>query len=208
MTTTDPATADATPDDQVTGGSEASLPFERIADAADAAGAPGVERHARRLGRLARSYDTSGERPLVGYAVLLAGYAVLAALVTALVLRRRERLPLPASDVALGAVAVFRVTRLLTKDAVTSALRAPWTVYDGPADPGEVSERPRRGPVRHAVGELVTCPFCLGQWVAAVWLGAAATAPRATRTAAQVLAVATASDVLQHVHVRVTRMTD
>ena len=29
----------------------------------------------------------------------------------------------------------------------------------------KVMEAPRPGPFRHATGELVTCPFCLTQWV-------------------------------------------
>ncbi|MFN8076131.1 MAG: DUF1360 domain-containing protein [Kineosporiaceae bacterium] len=156
----------------------------------------------RRLGRLARSYDTSGERPLVGYAVLLAAYVALSGAVLAVLLRHRDRWPLPGRDVAVGAVVVFRLSRLLTKDAVTAALRAPWTVYDGPGDPGEVNERPRRGPVRHAVGELVTCPFCLGQWVATAWLGAAVAAPGLTRVGGQALMAGAASDVLQQLWAR------
>lgn len=191
------------PDDLPRGGSEAALPLE---DGATRASSPRTQALLGRLGRLARSYDTSGERPLVGYAVLLAAYGVLAGLVAVLVRRAGERGRPGPADVAVGVVTVFRVTRLLTKDAVTAALRAPWTVYDGPGDPGEVNERPRRGPVRHAVGELVTCPFCLGQWVATAWLGALAAAPTTTRTAGRLAVVACGSDVLQHLWVRATRL--
>src|SRR6266568_6180594 len=50
--------------------------------------------------------------------------------------------------------------RLITKDPVTSPLRAPFTVFEGQEGQAELKEEVRGHGARKAVGELVTCPFC------------------------------------------------
>ena len=145
--------------------------------------------------------DAGGERPLLGYAVLLTTYATLATSAAVAVRRRSRRRPLPERpalvDVALLGVATFRVARTLGKDAVLAPLRAPFATYQGPAGPGEVMEAPRPGAVRHAVGELVSCPFCLGQWVATAGVAGLALAPRTTRWISAGMTVVAAADALQ-----------
>lgn len=145
--------------------------------------------------------DAGGERPLVGYGVLLATYTGLTTAGAVAVRRRtRRRGPLerPALlDVGLLGVATFRISRTLAKDAVLAPARAPFATFQGPAGPGEVMEAPRPGPVRHAVGELVTCPFCLAQWVATAGVTGLALAPRTTRWISAGMAVVAAADALQ-----------
>lgn len=147
--------------------------------------------------------DGGAERPLAGYAVLLTAYTALTG-VGALAVRRRarrRRLPAPTvADVALLSVATFRVSRTLAKDSVLAPVRAPFATYQGPAGPGEVMEAPRHGKVRHAVGELLTCPFCLGQWVATAGLVGLALAPRTTRWVSAGMTVVAAADALQHAY--------
>ena len=144
-------------------------------------------------------YRHGEDRPLAGYVGLLATYATLTVSSLA-VLKRRQRLGhrVGAADLALLAVTTFRVSRLVTKDSVTAVVRAPFTEYREPAGEGEVNEDVRGGTGwRHAVGELLTCPFCLGQWVATAATTSMYLAPDATRFAATVCAAGTASDVLQ-----------
>jgi hypothetical protein len=114
-------------------------------------------------------------------------------------LRRRGR-PLPevrAFDVALVGVATHKLARRMTKDSVTSPLRAPFTRYEGVAGPAELQEKVRGSGLRKAVGELITCPFCISQWVATGFVFGLLTAPRATRWAASVLASLALADFLQ-----------
>jgi Protein of unknown function (DUF1360) len=60
-----------------------------------------------------------------------------------------------------------KLSRTLTKEAVTSPLRAPFTHYLGIGGPAEVNEDGRQaGQLRHSMGELLTCPFCFDMWVA------------------------------------------
>ena len=138
------------------------------------------------------------ERPLAAYAVLTAVFngALIAALVAA---KRADRLPGRVSLlelVVLGA-ATQKLSRLLAKDRVTSFLRAPFTEYQEPGAPGEVEEEPRGAGLRLAVGELLVCPYCLGQWVAAGFVSGTLLAPRPTRAIASIFATLSVADLLQ-----------
>jgi Protein of unknown function (DUF1360) len=116
-----------------------------------------------------------------------------------LVRRRRGGLPenLSPADLALLSVATHKLSRLLAKDPVTSPLRAPFTRFEGRSGEAELAENVEGAGLRKAVGELVTCPFCLGQWVATALAYGFVLAPRPTRWACTVFTALTASDVLQ-----------
>jgi len=151
----------------------------------------------RRLGRVATSYG--GGQPLRGYLTTLTVYSgVVAALAgTAAATRRRvpER-PLM-GDVVLISVATHKLSRMLAKDAVTSPLRAPVTRFQGAAGSSEVNEEPRADGKAHAAAELISCPFCLGVWVATAFSGGLVFAPRLTRLVATGLTAIAGSDFLQ-----------
>ena len=100
-------------------------------------------------------------------------------------------------DLALITVATHKASRLIAKDRVTSAVRAPFTRYQGDAGTSEVSEEPRGRGLRRAVGELIVCPYCLGLWIAAGFSAGLVVAPRATRWVASVFTALFGSDVLQ-----------
>ena len=107
---------------------------------------------------------------------------------------------IPWQDVALLAVATHRLSRLITKDSVTAVVPAPFTRFNEPAGDGEVNEEVRGTGLRHAVGELLTCPFCIAQWIATAFAFGLVLAPRATRFVAATLTAVTASDWLQFAH--------
>jgi hypothetical protein len=94
-------------------------------------------------------------------------------------------------------VATHKLSRILAKDPVTSPLRAPFTTFNGTSGEAELAEEVRGSGRRKALGELVTCPFCIGVWVATAYGFALVTAPRATRLAGSVLTALTAADSLQ-----------
>jgi len=107
-------------------------------------------------------------------------------------------------DIALGGLATHKFTRLLSKDAVTTPLRMPFTEWKENAGSAEVNEEPRPGHPEHAIGELITCPFCLAPWVGVGYVAGLALAPRWARTWAALFTIVGASDFLQHAygHVR------
>ena len=144
------------------------------------------------------SYSGADPKPLGAYAALTGAFA--GAVAGAEVVRRRRGRELPErigpGDLALLAVATYKLSRLATKARVTSFARAPFTRYTGEAGPSEVSEEPRGTGLRRAVGELAVCPYCVGEWIAAGLVAAYIRDPRSTRTAAGLLAVVAAADVL------------
>lgn len=94
-------------------------------------------------------------------------------------------------------IATHKLSRLIAKDRVTSFLRAPFTRYQGPAGQGEVDEEPRGTGLRRATGELLVCPYCLGQWVGASLTVSYVAAPRVTRLVATMYTSYTIADFLQ-----------
>ncbi|GGK33470.1 hypothetical protein GCM10010124_27740 [Pilimelia terevasa] len=160
--------------------------------------------------RVSSAYSPDAPRPLAGYVGELAAYAAVLGLVGARV-RAGGRLPrgLGAADVALLGAATHKLSRLLAKSSVTSPLRAPFTRFREPAGPGEVTEEVRlRHPAGHAVGELVTCPFCLGVWVCTGLAAGFVLAPRVTRTAAGALAAVTVADFLHLAYAAAERLAE
>jgi hypothetical protein len=157
------------------------------------------------LTHAADGYDPDGDVNLPGYADSIAVYS---ASVAGLVLVGRatgQQLPehYSVQDLAIGGIATHKLTRLLSKASVTSPLRAPFTRFEEAAGSGEHVESPRDGHgVRHTIGELLTCPFCLGVWIGTAYVAGVAVAPRPTRALAAVLTVVALSDTMQHAYAR------
>jgi hypothetical protein len=154
-----------------------------------------------RITNAARGYAPHEHRPLDGYLLAMTAFGGLAAtLAAAARITGRVAPERPSfADIALISVATHKLSRLLAKDAVASPLRAPWARYAGPAGAGELNEevRDEGSTVRHGMGELVTCPFCLAVWVATGLTGGLVLAPRLTRLGATALTATTVSDFLQ-----------
>ena len=151
----------------------------------------------------ATTYDAHDEVNLTGYAESLAVFA--ASVGGLLALAHDHELPerYSVQDLTVGGIATHKLTRLLSRASVTSPLRAPFTQFEAPAGSGEHIEKPRDGHgLRHSVGELLTCPFCLGVWIGTAYVAGVALAPRPTRAVAAVLTVVAASDTLQHAYSR------
>ncbi|GGQ78023.1 DUF1360 domain-containing protein [Couchioplanes azureus] len=154
-----------------------------------------------RLDRLRRQYAPHEHRPLDGYAATMTAFGVLAgslgvaAKITGRTVPERPAL----ADVVLISIATHKLSRLIAKDAVTSPLRAPFTRYAEPGGSAEVNEevRDQGSPVRHSIGELISCPFCLAVWVATGLTSGLVFVPRFTRLAATVFTATAASDFLQ-----------
>jgi hypothetical protein len=137
-------------------------------------------------------------RPLGPYA---AGVGVFSATFGGLAVHasRSGRLPervAPSDVVALG-VATHKLSRLLSRNTVTSFLRAPFTSFEGRGGISELNESPRGGAFRHAVGELLGCPMCVDQWVAAGFVTGLVYAPRTTRVVAAMFGAVAVADFLQ-----------
>ncbi len=145
------------------------------------------------------AYRESADRPLGGYLVMMALFAAFVAGAAGLAAATGRRLPTGIGpwDLFLLTLSTHKLSRTLTKDAVTSPLRAPFTRYSGTGGPAEVMEDVRgRGSLRHAVGELITCPFCLDLWVATGFAIGLVFAPRVTRLVEGTFAALAGADFL------------
>jgi uncharacterized protein DUF1360 len=171
---------------------------EALADTKDAV-TGAADRLERVLEHEGDEYAHGARRPLREYALLMGAYLGGSAALAVLARRRGQPLPdrISAADLALLGIATHRVSRLLSRDSITSVVRAPFRRYVEPGEAGEVNEETRGTGVRHAVGELIGCPFCIGQWVGTGFVAGMVFAPRATRLVASVFTIVALSDTLQ-----------
>jgi hypothetical protein len=148
-----------------------------------------------------REYASSEPIPLSGYVASMAIFT--AGLGAALVWLTRQRPALPnVRDIGLLGAATHKLSRILSKDFVTAPVRAPFTRRAGSEGAGEVHDEARGGAVRRAIGHLLTCPYCLGPWIA-TGLGTSMTKwPLQAGFVARVLTAVTVSDFLHLAYAR------
>ena len=141
------------------------------------------------------AYSPNEHVPLYGYAFMLTVFSLG---FTAVVVRlgRRHAKPLGFGDIALLGVGTHKLGRIVAKDFVTAPLRAPFTRRDEPEGGGEVHDEPRGGVIRETLGNLLSCPYCLGPWLAAGFGTALALRPKETRFVLATLAAVAISDFL------------
>lgn len=145
------------------------------------------------------AYAHGENRPLGAFLGLMGAYAAATTAAGVAVVRTRGRLPerLRVGDLLLLSVATHKLARLVAKDPVTSPLRAPFTRFEGTSGEAELAESVPGDGMRKAMGELVTCPFCVGQWVATGLTFGFLLAPRATRWTCSTFTALTVADFLQ-----------
>jgi hypothetical protein len=113
------------------------------------------------------------ERPLPEYAGLAAAFwLVFAAFLAA----NRDRLPERPrlTDLGLIALSTYKLSRVVAKDQVTAFVRAPVT-EDAEA------QTPKREGMARVLGELLTCPYCIGLWISSALTYSQVLFPRETR---------------------------
>jgi Protein of unknown function (DUF1360) len=152
--------------------------------------------------RTFEEYKNGEDVPLLSYGVLAATFNLLFALF--LLATRASGRPIPeridAKDIALLGMATHKLSLVGSQDAITSPLRAPFTEIKEKQSPKKVDEEPRGEGLRRSVGELLTCKFCLGVWLASFFTYGLVLVPRVTRLVAAVFAVVTVSDYLHQTY--------
>jgi hypothetical protein len=147
---------------------------------------------------LAARYSPHEHRPLGGYLALSGAFgAALAGGLAAARATGRELTKPTAGDLVLLAFATQKVSRLISKDRVTSFVRAPFTTYQESTGHGEVSEEPRGSGLQLALGELLVCPYCVSQWVVGALTVGYVAAPDTTRLLAGMWSAHAVADALQ-----------
>ena len=146
------------------------------------------------------------EQRLFSYATLMAVFNLILALF--LLITKASRHPLPqrmdTKDIALLGIATHKLSMIGAKDAVTSQLRAPFTEHQETESQKSVQEKPRGEGLQRSIGELLTCHFCLGLWVAAFLSYGLVLAPRVTRLIASIFVILALSDHLHQIYKALT----
>ena len=143
-------------------------------------------------------YD-GGEEPLPSYAALAGLFNLILAVFLLIARKSGRQIPerVETRDIALLGVATHKLSMLVAQDAVMSPLRAPFTELQEKQSPKNVDEKPRGKGLRRSIGELITCKFCVGQWVASFFTYGLVFAPAVTRLVASIFAIVALSD---HLH--------
>lgn len=160
--------------------------------------------------KIAAAYSAGADRPLVGYITAMGTYsAVVAGLAAAAAASGHEAPPrgLSPYEVVLLAAATHKISLLITKDPVTSPLRAPFTTYDGTSGLAELSEKARGHGARKTFGELVSCPTCAGMWVGTGLTAGLVFAPKVTRLVMSMFAALAGADLMQFGHALLEKST-
>lgn len=138
------------------------------------------------------------ELPLAQYAALVGVYGAAFALflVATKSASRPQAERIGLADMLLLGVATYKLSRLIAKDRVTAPLRAPFVEYEDSAGTSELKERPRGQGWQRAFGDLLTCPYCIGAWVAAALTYGFVFSSRTTRIIGGIMTTTALSDAL------------
>jgi hypothetical protein len=152
--------------------------------------------------RTFEGYKKGEDVPLFSYGLLAGTFNLLFALFLVVTRISGRSLPerIDARDIVLLGMATHKLSLVGSQDAITSPIRAPFTELEEKKSPKKVEEKPRGEGLRRSVGELLTCQFCLGVWVASLFTYGFVLLPRVSRLVAAVFAAVTFSDFLHQIY--------
>ncbi len=112
--------------------------------------------------------------------------------------RRQETLEIRPFELVLLGLSTYRTGRLVAFDRVAAPLREPFT--ETKADDSGAGETvvARGSGTRWVLGELISCPVCVGTWVAAGLVYGLHLAPRPTRVYLAVMGTTGAAELLNY----------
>ena len=134
------------------------------------------------------------ERPYPEYAALTAAFG---GTLSGFLLLANRRLPerIGFGDVARIGLASYKIGRLVARDRVTAWVRAPVTS-------DEEATQPKPQGTARALGELLTCPYCIGIWTSAGLSYALVLLPRETRLVTTIFSAQAVADFLNAAFVK------
>jgi hypothetical protein len=142
------------------------------------------------------------DAPLVAYATISLFFLLLLGILLFLTSQKNSTENFNAWDIILLSLATFKISWLISKDAVTSFLRAWFTKFEGWAGPGaSVSEIGRGAGLQLAVGELLHCQWCVALWVAVILVFSLLFFPVQTKIVLIIFAILSFSDFLTSIYI-------
>ena len=118
------------------------------------------------------------------------------AIILAWLLGRLQPFALSWLDAVLLAFATMRMGRMMAFDKIAEPLRAPFTKTVPDRNGAGSIVVPRGEGVRRSLGELLSCPICIGTWIAALFVYGYLVIPAPTRVFVAVLAVIGLAELL------------
>jgi Protein of unknown function (DUF1360) len=82
----------------------------------------------------------------------------------------------------------------------------PFTEYEEPASASAVNEKSRGTGLQRALGDLISCPFCMGPWVATALAYGFRKRPRVTRFVSGIFTVVAISEFLHYAFAAVQKV--
>ncbi|GAA5107959.1 DUF1360 domain-containing protein [Nocardia iowensis] len=155
---------------------------------------------------------TENKRSLGGYVATMTLYAIVVAAVALLGSLTNRQLPraMTVRELVITAFAAHKLSRTVTKAAVTEPVRAPFTrPTDDDGGPGEVIEQPKAANgIQRSLGELLSCPFCFDVWAITGFTVGHIFAPRATRMVADSMAALAGADFLHLAYAKAQQLAE
>jgi len=140
------------------------------------------------------AYDPARKLPLGGYAAIVGFFGAAFGAATLAVGRSRAAPRIRIADVALLGLATHQLSMIAAKDRVLAPFRAPFVKYEESAGAGELKETSRGNGLRKAIGDLVSCPYCMAPWIGSALALGFATKPKVTRWVAATFAIVAVAD--------------
>ena len=148
------------------------------------------------------SYEDGEDVPLASYAALTGVFNLIFALFLLLARVSGREIPerIKPEDIVLFGAATHKLSWIVTRDAITAPLRAPFTELEEVKSPTNVQEKPRDTGLQRSLGELLTCRFCLGMWISAFFAYGLVLFPATTRLVGAIFSMLTVSDHLHQIY--------
>ena len=139
-----------------------------------------------------RDAQISRATKLTFMGIFLTGMAAF----SAQVLKRGENVQVQPYDLVLLGLATFRTGRMVAYERVAQPLREPVTETKPDfTGAGETVVAKGHG-LQHAIGELVSCPICIGTWAAAGMVYGLHLAPQPTRVFLSIMGATGAAELM------------
>ena len=147
-------------------------------------------------------YEAGEDIPLASYAALTGVFILIFALFLLLARVSGRDIPerVKPEDIVLFGAATHKLSWIVTRDAITAPLRAPFTELEEVKSPTNVQEKPRDRGLQRSLGELLTCRFCLGMWISAFFAYGLVLFPATTRLVGAIFTMLTVSDHLHQIY--------
>lgn len=110
--------------------------------------------------------------------------------------RNEKSLELTPLDLTLLSLATYRGGRLIAYDKVTEPLRSAFASAEPDSSGAGETVNPKGSGARRAIGELISCPTCVGTWMAAGLVYGLRLAPVPTRVMLAILSATGAAEVI------------